>query len=160
MTAQKYIDQIKTFKQKAGQSNPTTPTEPTQEEKKLLARLILEEALELVDALGVTVMVYDTTGEFATKLLNMNQINTVVTHELNLTEVMDACCDIFWVGVGGPAVALGISDKLEACLNEVGESNLSKFIDGKKCPDTGKWLKGPSYRPAQIAEIMEMGNEM
>lgn len=157
MTAQKYIDQIKTFKQKAGQSTPESYVEPSREERILLARLAMEETLELIHALGVEVEVFYKDLYSGITCTSTDYMHFDVVDEVNVEEVMDACCDIFWVGVGGPAVALGISDKLEACLNEVGESNLSKFIDGKKCPDTGKWLKGPSYRPAQIAEIMELG---
>lgn len=38
-------------------------------------------------------------------------------------------------------------------FNEVMDSNMTKFIDGHRRED-GKWIKGPSHRPADIRSIL------
>jgi predicted HAD superfamily Cof-like phosphohydrolase len=67
----------------------------------------------------------------------------------NMTEVADALGDLLYV-VLGTASAYGLD--MEPIFWEIHRSNLSKFIDGHKRED-GKWIKGPSYSPANLAPI-------
>lgn len=69
-----------------------------------------------------------------------------------LDKVADALADLMYV-VLGTAVAYGID--LEPVFQEVHRSNMTKFIDGHKRED-GKWIKGPSYSPANIQPIIEL----
>lgn len=69
----------------------------------------------------------------------------------NTVESYDAILDLLYVVIG-TAVAMGLD--LEPGWNEVHRSNMSKFIDGHKRAD-GKWIKGPSYSPADLAPIVE-----
>jgi predicted HAD superfamily Cof-like phosphohydrolase len=66
-------------------------------------------------------------------------------------EVADAIADLLVV-VLGAAVAWGID--IEPVFEEVHRSNMTKFIDGHKRAD-GKWIKGPSYSPPEIAPIIQ-----
>lgn len=82
----------------------------------------------------------------------------LITEELNeledaehIFDVADALADLMYV-VLGTAVAYGID--LEPIFQEVHRSNMSKFIDGHKRED-GKWIKGPSYSPANLKPIIE-----
>jgi predicted HAD superfamily Cof-like phosphohydrolase len=68
-----------------------------------------------------------------------------------IVEVADALADLMYV-VLGTAVAYGID--LEPLFQEVHRSNMSKFIDGHRRED-GKWIKGPSYSPANLQPIIE-----
>lgn len=149
MSLQKHIDNVKDFCHKAGQPVPTEKTYPTIKDRELRARLILEEALEMVEALGLEVF-----EEKSGRKINSNELAFECIGPLNHVEVMDAAVDLLWVGVTGPAVLCGLSDKLEECIAEVDESNLSKFIDGHRDEATGKWIKGPSYKPADIESII------
>lgn len=72
-------------------------------------------------------------------------------YEKNLVETYDAILDLLVVTIGA-AVALGLD--LEPGWQEVHRSNMSKFIDGHRRED-GKWVKGPSYSPANLAPIVE-----
>lgn len=65
--------------------------------------------------------------------------------------VADAIADLLVV-VLGTAVAHGIN--IEPVFNEVMRSNMTKFIDGHRRED-GKWMKGPSYTPADIEPILK-----
>ena len=49
-------------------------------------------------------------------------------------------------------MAYGID--MEPIHEEIQRSNMSKFIDGHLRED-GKWVKGPSYSPADIKPIIE-----
>lgn len=69
----------------------------------------------------------------------------------DLTEVADAIGDLLVV-VLGTAVACGI--KIEPIFQEIMDSNMTKFIDGHRRED-GKWVKGPSYTPANLGPIID-----
>jgi|SRR5271165_4477122 len=69
----------------------------------------------------------------------------------DLVAVADALGDLMYV-ILGYAVAHGID--LEPIFQEVHRSNMSKFIDGHR-RENGKWIKGPSYSPANLQPIIE-----
>lgn len=69
----------------------------------------------------------------------------------DIVECADAIADLLYVTLGA-AVALGI--QIGPVFSEVHRSNMTKFIDGHR-RDDGKWVKGPSYSPAQVAHILE-----
>lgn len=69
----------------------------------------------------------------------------------DLTLTADAIADLLYVVIG-TAVACGI--EIEPIWEEVHRSNMSKFIDGHKDAN-GKWIKGPSYSPANLGPIIE-----
>lgn len=66
-------------------------------------------------------------------------------------KIADSIADSLVV-ILGTAVACGID--IEPVFQEVMRSNMSKFIDGYRRED-GKWMKGPSYSPANIAPIIQ-----
>lgn len=69
----------------------------------------------------------------------------------DLTEIADAIGDLLYVVIG-TAVACGI--EIEPVFDEIHRSNMTKFIDGHRRAD-GKWVKGPSYTPANLAPIIK-----
>lgn len=72
----------------------------------------------------------------------------------SVTEELDAVTDLLYV-VLGSALACGFSnEQILAAFTEVHRSNMSKFIDGHRRED-GKWIKGPSYSPANLGPILE-----
>lgn len=147
MNIEKHINAVKTFCAKAGQPVPNKIVEPTEKDKVLRAKLIMEEAFEMIEALGLECNISPKDMSFT----NVGPADSVA--------VMDAVVDLLWVGVTGPSVLIGASDVLVKCIEEVDRSNLSKFIDGHRDPDTGKWIKGPSYSPANLKDIIhDKGN--
>lgn len=147
-----HIDNVKKFMGLASQPTPEKPTVPSSEDRIGRVRLIMEEALEMANALGVSV--YFGKKDNFDPVESHNDFCYYPNKEVNLVEVADAAIDLLWVGTTGAMVLCGMSDKLEECIKEVDRSNLSKFVDGYKCPDTGKWIKGPSYSPANIEGII------
>lgn len=69
----------------------------------------------------------------------------------SIEEIADALGDLLYV-IYGAAVAHGID--LEPIFEEIHRSNMTKFIDGHRRED-GKWVKGPSYSPANLKPIIE-----
>jgi len=69
----------------------------------------------------------------------------------DMNEAADAIGDLLYVVIG-TAVAYGID--IAPIFDEIHRSNMSKFIDGYK-RDDGKWIKGPSYSPANLKPILE-----
>ena len=175
---QKRVDD---FMVKARQFLPTIPTIPNATIRELRARLILEEALEAVKALG-----------FVTRAETFETQTTIELEPLlepDLVEIADGCWDISVVTTGTLS-ACGISDEKGQLL--VDENNLAKFNhvcprcrsenalqhqpmhDGPRdiergmtrCQDCGsnylsgyrredgKWVKSPHHKPPDIRTLL------
>lgn len=137
---------IKDFMLKAGQVVREKPSELTEEERILRVKLVMEETLEFAIAMGVTIFVSEDVFYF-----DKDSLDFELDGEQDLTEAADAIADLNYV-VNGAACAMGVD--MEPIDDEVHRSNMSKFIDGHRRED-GKWVKGPSYTPANIAPIIE-----
>ena len=149
----KHITAVKKFKLGAGQSAPDTKTEPSDAEKITCVRLIIEEAIEMADALGVSIQLSQEVS-WPYNFTGANDFNYAVTGQLNLVEVADAAVDLQWVGVTGPMVLCGISDKLIPALAAVDENNLLKLANGHKCEKTGKFIKPKDHPKVDLESII------
>jgi predicted HAD superfamily Cof-like phosphohydrolase len=138
----------------AGQTIRDTPGEPSEADRILRAKLILEEALETIDALGVSVWFWVNEPDTAS-CLHMDGLNFTRTQNFDLIEAVDGCCDLSVV-VAGTLSALGVADV--AVQREVERSNRSKLLtDGTLPPHStvpGKFGKGPGYTPPDIAGVI------
>lgn len=121
---------------KAAQNTPEYPTLIAPHVANLRVTLILEELLEFAEAVGFTLKVSS---------FRPNE------KPVNLKDAYDGILDLLVVVIGA-AVAMGL--QLEPGWQEVHRSNMSKFIDGYR-RDDGKWIKGPSYSPAQLEPIIK-----
>lgn len=135
------------FMERAGQEVPTVITEPSKEIRVLRAKLILEEALETIQALGC--YVYDK-GDW---IVDMSSFDIKADEgEFNLSEVIDGCCDIKVVTTG-TLVACGIPD--EEPQKMVDDSNLRKFGPGGYRREDGKWVKPKDWVPPDWAGFLK-----
>jgi predicted HAD superfamily Cof-like phosphohydrolase len=107
----------------------------------LRVKLIAEELLELCDALGLSLEI-ELGGD-------VNIRSTGAEPRLDLAA--DATGDLKVVVIGTD-VAMGIDG--QPVWDEIMASNFTKFIDGFRRED-GKWMKGKSYRPPNLAPILE-----
>jgi predicted HAD superfamily Cof-like phosphohydrolase len=101
----------------------TSPTDASEETKRLRIRLIQEEFDELKESMA----------------------------EGNLAALAKEMADLLYV-VYGTAVSYGID--MDPVFREVHRSNLSK-VGGYKRED-GKWVKPPTYSPADIEPLLAM----
>jgi predicted HAD superfamily Cof-like phosphohydrolase len=137
---------VSNFMKAVGQSCPESPTTPDNLTRVLRISLLIEEVLELAEASGVKVCLFNDDIP-----LSVNDFNYNIEGEVDLVEVADALADINYVSAGA-ACSYGLD--LEPFEDEVCRSNNSKIVNGFR-RDDGKWQKGPNYSPANLAPILE-----
>lgn len=135
---------------KAKQETPDRPVMPDFEVRKLRINLIAEELAELCEAFGLRMTLDTRRGKKPRIEIVEHEQKPALTHH-DLIEAYDGVCDLMVV-VLGTGVAMGCETK--PGFDEVMDSNDSKFIDGHRRED-GKWVKGPSYRKANLGPIIE-----
>lgn len=153
-TLTNHINAVKCFKNGAKQACPENAEQPSDKDKIAAIRLLVEETIEMANALGINIICPHNTE---TKILNSaNDLAYQVFAPADIVEVADAAVDIMWVGVTGPMALCGISDKLEACLKAVDENNLLKIANGTLCPDTGKFIKPKDHPKVDLESIIDV----
>lgn len=140
---------VEEFMRLAGQEVPKSPALPSLEVRRLRAKLILEEALETIHALGFSI-----NADFldSRKLENAYCLELVDVGDPNLEEIIDGCCDIKVVTTGTLS-ACGLPDDL--FQEEVDNNNLAKFGPGHSRRSDGKLIKPPDHKPPKIKELLE-----
>lgn len=158
---------IEAFMQLAQQNLPIEPEVPTEQVRLLRAKLIFEEAMETINALGVQI-----SFEIPAEIVERESYDTsfgindpqepdpkkqllphsyAVVAEGNMVEIVDGCCDISVVTIGTLS-ACGVSD--DAVLRLVDESNLSKFGPGHSIREDGKLVKPPDFVAPDFAAAL------
>lgn len=121
--------QVHEFMQAFGQETPDKPTVPSLEVRKLRAKLVIEECLELIDALGLSMQLTELpAGYDGGTQINVRSSTLIEFHEskpMSLLETADALADLDYVGPKGTAIACGID--MEPIFAEVHRSNMSKM---------------------------------
>lgn len=122
------------------QTIPDGYTINTSKTRELRARLILEEALETVKALGCIVLPMKG-GEIE----KIGDVEVLANHLPEMEGVIDGCCDTIYVAVG-TLCAMGVPDLPH--LDHVCERNEAKFPGGFAITDdNGKFQKPPGWTP-------------
>jgi len=129
------------FMLRAGQEVPERPKIPDEAVRMLRLKLIAEELNELAKAFAISLQIIE--GEVVL------EPNAALAP--SLVEAYDAVLDLLVVVIGS-GVAIGVD--IQPGWKEVHRSNMSKFIDGHRRED-GKWVKGPSYSPANLQPIID-----
>lgn len=151
---------VEAFMLRAKQEVPLIPTVPYPDVRVLRAKLILEEALETIAALGVNVSVCtsDDSGR-RTPWTNITFDDTELHFEplpresCNLPEVVDGCCDLRVVTTGTLS-ACGVPDEYVQGL--VDRNNLFKFAPGHSWRADGKLIKPPGHKAPGISRFLSL----
>jgi len=152
MTQTAHQQRIEQFMRKAKQEIPSSPIIPSYEVRILRSKLILEEAIETITALGCTASVTIAMGTSGLVDLDRVSINFHATHHPDLAEIADGCADISVVTIGTLS-ACGIKDK--KVLEEVDHNNLAKFGPGHEIRSDGKLVKPPDHKPPDIIRVLK-----
>lgn len=136
-----FEQRVRSFMQRAGQETPESATIPDFNTRKLRAALILEEAIETIEALGFEVRGDEAHGVYLDELGSPD-----------LVKIADGCCDVMVVTLG-TLIACGL--KQEPLMVEVCNSNDSKFADGYYINSIGKVIKSPQYKPANFLKVLQ-----
>jgi len=137
---------IEEFMTGCGQEVPLVPTVPSHEVRVLRARLILEEALETVKALGFRL--YTKAGR---SYLSFGDFQFSPEVDPNLVEIADGCADISVVAYGTLS-ACGIAD--QSLILEVDKNNLEKLEKGT-VDEHGKLTKPKDHQPPEIEKLLK-----
>lgn len=141
----KHYQRVKSFMEKVGQEIPSEVVIPDAHTRLLRARLILEEALETVHALGISVRTKD-------EQICIESCEFLPDQSVDLEGVADGCADISVVTMG-TLISFGIED--EKLLREVDEANMRKFGPGSYAREDGKWMKPPDWTPPDIRGVLD-----
>ena len=147
-----HYERVRQFMQKVGQETPSVPVIPDEKTRLLRAKLILEEAIETINALGVEVRLRSEEGQAGVVTVEPHELAFAITGEVDLGGVVDGCADISVVTIG-TLIAFGVDD--EPVLEEVDEANLRKFGPGSYAREDGKWIKPPGWTPPDIEGVLE-----
>ena len=143
---------IEKFMQRAGQEVPVRPTVPDEETRVLRVKIVLEEVLELAEALGVKIW-YQGGRVDSSNCLYLNAMD----EDVCLYGVADAVADISVTAIG-TASACGIN--IAPVLKIVDENNLTKVVGDVRKREDGKLLKPPGYKgpgPRIRKELLKQG---
>jgi predicted HAD superfamily Cof-like phosphohydrolase len=140
---------------KARQTVPTVPTIPDETVRRFRASLILEEALETIEALGFAIVLRDIENNREITYwpgVSTSKVFFSRVREPDLVEIADGCADLSVVTVGTLS-ACGIPDlKL---LRMVDKNNLEKFGPGSTLREDGKLIKPPNHPKPPIKAYLE-----
>lgn len=142
-------DKVKEFHETFGHPVATEPTVVSDDRLVLRLTLILEEAIELADAMGFATDDIKDSAEYM-----LHEIGPRVYEEdVDLVAVADALGDLEYV-VNGAALEMGIP--LPEVVAEVHRSNMTKLdSDGKPIyREDGKILKGEGFEEPRLAEVL------
>lgn len=140
---------VREFHRAMGMPAPDVPSLDSVR-RELRARLILEEAIETVAALGFRAFVgwrdtFSAEGHTSGPHITLHRAGNP-----DWPDVIDGLCDLRYV-TDGTAVEAGID--LAAFFAEVHRSNMTKA--GGPVREDGKVLKPPGYEPPRIAYLLE-----
>lgn len=147
-------EDVATFMRACDQEVPNTPTIPDEKTMRLRCKLIMEEALEFVEAAGFRVAsVAPHDNHRGQKIVDRKAIEIEKITEPNLPEMAKELSDLNYVSYGA-ASAIGIN--LEEIHTEVQRSNMTKVAkDGKVIKNEfGKVVKPSTYEPADVDTIL------
>jgi predicted HAD superfamily Cof-like phosphohydrolase len=143
---------VEKFMRMAGQQVPLSPTMPDGPTRLLRAKLILEEAIETVHALGFDFYLMDPLAPENAAMAADSEAVFIERGEPDLVQIADGCADISVVSMGTLS-ACGIN--AEPLLRLIDESNLAKFTGDAHRREDGKWQKPTGWKAPDIAKILQ-----
>ncbi len=142
-----HAQRVLSFMLRAKQNCPVTPTIPDEKVRLLRAKLIWEEAIELIkDGLGVEVFIEP--DDQGAKTFGFK-----IAGEPNLVLIADGVADLSVVNIG-TALACGLED--EKILEIVDRNNLAKFRPGHSFREDGKLIKPPDHQKPDLKTEIEI----
>lgn len=133
---------------KVDQITSETLRVPSAPERLLRAKLIFEEAMETIEALGVKVGVIGLFNEFEYTFIDTGEEN------YSPKEILDGVCDLAVVA-NGTLLCCGLHNVFEEALKRVDQNNWSKVKDGVIKNADGKYQKPPGYKPVVLDDLIE-----
>lgn len=141
---------------------PSQPCVPSFAVRLARAKLVLEEAFELTEALGLkpyVILGHHPDPEDLTSLADgiwvsvyLKRLTFRPTERCSLPEIAKEAVDVSVVTIGTLS-ACGVSDR--PLLKAVDDNNLAKFGPGGYLDENGKWQKPPGHQKPDIGRLLE-----
>lgn len=152
-TKSEHQNRVEMFMEMMGIHPQSEPDESkvTDNQRLLLAMLVVEETLEYLNGLGIELMHYndDSAQYFG---VTIEDLDFEVLPEFNLEEIIDGACDIKFVVTKALSI-FGVPD--EPFQQLVDYNNLMKFSgDGHRNED-GKWVKPSDHPKPEIGRLLD-----
>lgn len=152
-------NRVAEFMLQAGQPTPEKPVICDEKTRLLRAKLILEEAFELIEkGLGINVKIapFGVPGPKGPVAIRFEGLSLECVRPVDMVELADGIADVMVVNTG-TALAFGID--LVPVVAMVDRSNLQKFgPGGYRRESDGKWIKPPDWQaPDILAELSRQG---
>ncbi len=153
---------VEKFMRLAGQECPSQPTMPDAKTRVLRAKLILEEAFELIEkGLGINIKAppISLPGPSGPYVIHADQLTLDPIREPDMIELVDGIADLNVVNIG-TAISSGVA--MAYLQDLVDENNLAKFgpggyrSDGSDGNPAGKWVKPPGHKPPDIVSAINL----
>lgn len=141
-----YGEKVKEFTIAAGQVVPEKAGVPSLEDRILRCKLIFEEFTEHVKACGLQMTVEP--NRVCIEGIRDVKFEESELFAADIEEAADSLIDLTYV-TEGALICWGFNP--EPLFNLVHENNMTKFKDGYR-DESGKWRKGPSYKPVDLSE--------
>lgn len=135
---------VEEFMRRAEQAVPDKPTLPDAETRLARAKLIVEEMMETIEALGCD-LVLDWAKERLVACLSDR-------YKPDLIKIIDGCVDSNVVATGTLS-ACGVPDL--PFVIEVDQANLRKFSGDAHRDANGKWIKPTGFVGPDIAGVLK-----
>jgi len=141
---------------RAGQAVEATPTIPSQMTLQLRAKLLMEEVLETIRAMGIQPALLLPDGH-RQLIHSIEDLDFDGDSEMtpDLEGIADGCADLSVV-LTGTLLSCGIHDV--ELLEEVDAANLRKFGPGSYLREDGKLIKPPDFQPPDIRKVLALQN--
>ena len=146
---------VEQFMQVGGQAVPYVPGIPSENVRLLRARLILEEALETIEAMGIDISLRSAgigAGGAWPVYFDVCILEINPHRQPDMVLIADGCGDLSVVTIGTLS-AFGIAD--DPILKEIDRSNLDKFRNGVIKDEFGKIKKPDDWQPPNIQGVLD-----
>lgn len=131
---------------------PTKPVVPSDERLLARAKLLMEEAMEFVEAAGVKVTVPIKKGMiFGKQVISFDDLSFSKQEPGDLVGMADGLADTMVICAGGLAIC-GIADL--PLLREVDDNNLLKLDTGYFDAERGKFIKAKNHPKPDIVKVL------
>jgi len=146
---------VEQFMNRAKHATPDKPAVPDEKTVLLRAKLITEESLETVEAMGVQIIAHyddEMSGQRVSVPIDRNRLTFEVVAKPDIVKTVDGLADIYVVTTG-TASAFGVN--MTPVLTAVDENNLAKFGPGHSIRDDGKIIKPPGHKPPDFENVLK-----
>lgn len=147
---------VEQFMNLAGQTLPQAPTLPSEHTRLIRARLILEESLEAISALGINIYSTSNCGDYQINEHSLKRgeisLSASCMVQPNLADITKELADVIVVTTG-TASACGID--MQPIQEAVDNNNLQKFGKGSFRDENGKWNKPPNFKKPDIQSLLD-----